>query len=228
MKIQLIDYNREMVVAWEKAFAGVTDITIEQNSAFVVPTEAITSPANSHCDMTGGFDLTIVNNLGQACHANAKKKVREEYNGELLVGQAMWVPTENPIVPYMISAPTMRCAQWLGPKSVNAYLAARAIFLLLKQPNLPFNTVTIPGLGTGVGKVPYDICAHQMRVAYEEFYLGKYVYPENWSDAQKHQQYLCKVQLEEMVDLQFKNTSDPKNTIHSSQITNLFDGTTKL
>ncbi len=226
MKIQLIDYNREMVVAWEKAFAGVENISIEQNSAFAVPTECICSPANGHCDMSGGFDLTIVNYLGQTCHANAKKKVREEYNGELLVGQAFWVPTDNPMVPYMISAPTMRVAMWLGPKSVNAYLAARAIFLLLKQPNLPFNTVTIPGLGTGVGKVPYDICAHQMRVAYEEFYLGKYVFPENWKVAQDHQQYLCKIPETQMTDLQFQNNNG--NIISDASLKDLFDGPIKL
>ena len=226
MIIQLIDYNREMVAAWEKAFSGVSDITIQQNSAFAVFTKCICSPANGHCDMTGGFDLTIVNNLGQTCHANAKKKVREEYNGELLVGQAMWVPTENPIIPYMISAPTMRCAQWLGPKSVNAYLAARAIFLLLKQPNLPFSVVTIPGLGTGVGKVPYHIAAHQMRAAYEEFYLGKYVFPENWKVAQEHQQYLCKIPQSQMTDLQFE--SNNVNVVSDDDLKDMFDGPTQF
>lgn len=192
-----------MVDAWKSAFAGVPDVDIHLNSAFAIPTECVVSPANSQGWMDGGFDATITNYVGVATQANVQKRIREEFNGELLVGQAIYVPTHNPFIPYCISAPTMRCPMILGPQSVNAYLAARAIFLLLKQPDLPFNSVTIPGLGTGVGQVPYENCAHQMRIAYEEFYLGKFVPHASWRDAQKHHQMLTRAP--KYVDLQFES-----------------------
>ena len=65
--------------------------------------------------------------------------------------------------------------------TVNVYLATRAIFLLLKnEPRI--NTVTISGLGTGVGRVPYNICAKQMRQAYDDVILGLYKSPETWEE----------------------------------------------
>lgn len=237
MKIRLIDYNRGMVDAWKIAFAGVDDIEIHQNSAFAIPTECIVSPANSAGYMDGGFDATITNYLGPAVQANVQKRIREEYNGELLVGQAIYVSTENSLVPYCISAPTMRCPIFLGPTSVNAYLAARAIFILLKQPNLPFSSVTIPGLGTGVGKIPYENCAHQMRQAYDDFYLGKWKEPVSWWAAQVEHQKLFRFKANTYVDLQHHNSEDVvkndlkennSNVISPGDLSDMFPGSTIL
>lgn len=202
MKINLIDYNREMVAAWKVAFDSVPEVEIVQNSAFAIPTECITSPANGFGFMDGGFDATITEYLGPQTQSNVQRKIQEEYDGELLVGQAFYVETGSKLIPYCISAPTMRVPMLLGEKSVNAYLAARAIFLILRRKDLPFKSVTIPGLGTGVGRVPYDICAHQMRVAYELFYLGKNIVFPSWKFAQDQHQYLCKSNAYK--DLQFK------------------------
>lgn len=211
MKIRLIDYNRGMVEAWKRHFDGVEDIEIHQNSAFAVPTECIVSPANSFGFMDGGFDKVITDYLGVQTQANVQKVIREQYHGELLVGQALYVPTENALVPYCISAPTMRVPLHLGEQSVNAYLAARAIFILLKQSDLPFSSVTIPGLGTGVGKIPYDNCAYQMRVAYDEFYLGQWKEPDGWWDAQKEHQKLFRFKTNHYTDLQFEENLNQNN-----------------
>jgi len=47
MKIQLIDYNREMGAAYKEAFKDVPEVEVHTNSAFAIPTECIVSPANS-------------------------------------------------------------------------------------------------------------------------------------------------------------------------------------
>jgi len=235
MKIQLIDYNKEMVAAWKVAFAGVKDVDIQQNSAFAVPTECIVSPANSFGFMDGGFDKTITDYVGVTTQANVQKKIREEYGGELLVGQAFYVPTESVMVPYCISAPTMRVPMFLGPNSVNAYLAARAVFILLKHPDLPFKSVTIPGLGTGVGKIPYENCAHQMRMAYEEYFLGKLEEPSGWWSAQVEHQKLFRFKVGGYTDLQHETgnadniiTDKEVEDLHVTRIPNTFPGPTKL
>lgn len=203
MKIQLIDYNREMAEAFKIAFADVLKVEVHNNSAFAIPTECIVSPANSFGFMDGGFDATITTYLGVGVQIAVQDKIRKEYNGELLVGQALYVETGNSKIPYCISAPTMRVPTFLGPKSVNAYLAARAIFIILKN-NPPFKTVTIPGLGTGVGAVPYDVCAKQMRQAYDDFYVNDAPkFPMSWHEAQLEHQMLYEVSKENTKDIQF-------------------------
>lgn len=201
MVIKLIDYNREMAAALKPYFENIPNVETIGDSAFNHPTECIISPANSFGFMDGGFDATITNYLGPQVQENVQRKICDEYNGELLVGQAFYVETGNPLIPYCICAPTMRVPMYLGGESTNTYLAARAIFILLRQPNLPFRTVTIPGLGTGVGAVPYDTCAKQMYQAYRDFYLQESVFPASWHQAQLKHQLLYSQQTR---DIQFE------------------------
>lgn len=203
MKIQLIDYNREMVAAWKKYFTDAPDVEIHLNSAFAIPTECVCSPSNGRGFLDGGFDAAITSNLGTQVQQELQRIIKEDFHGELLVGQAILFETKNPLIPYCISAPTMRVPSFLGLKSVNAYLAARAIFIILKN-NPPFKTVTIPGLGTGVGAVPYDVCAKQMRQAYDDFYVNDAPkFPASWHDAQLEHQMLYEVSKENTKDIQF-------------------------
>ncbi len=81
---------------------------------------------------------------------------------------------------------------------MNAYLAFRAVLLLVKHGRFvdgspisnAVKTIAITGLGTGVGKMPYDTCAKQMRAAYDEVILGKNVFPKSWDEAQRQQIWL--------------------------------------
>lgn len=62
-------------------------------------------------------------------------------------------------------------------RSVNPYLAARTLFLLIKHRYWSFGvhrgerisnqiqSVALPGLGTGVGQLGPNVCAHQVRTA---------------------------------------------------------------
>ena len=42
------------------------------------------------------------------------------------------------------------------------------------------NSVIIPGMGVGSGKMPYVVAAKQMRIAYESIILGKSDFPKDW------------------------------------------------
>ena len=200
MKIQLIDRSRELCDEWELKFEGCNDVIVHCGDFFSLKTDCIVSPANSFGYMDGGLDLAISNRLGWQIQRNLQKSIIQNHNGELLVGQAELVRTENKEIPFCISAPTMRVPSILT-NTVNVYLASKAIFRLLKTTK-EINSVTIPGLATGVGKVPYDVCAKQMRRAYDDVWLGQQTFPNSWYQAQKEHQLLYT--NGEYRDLQFR------------------------
>lgn len=183
MKIQLIDRKIGMINQWQSHFADCDDVVIHCGDFFSLPTDCVVSPANSFGFMDGGLDLAISMNLGWQVQDRLQKQIKEKYNGELLVGQAELVETGNDEIPFCISAPTMRVPMLLV-NSPNVYLATRAVFLLLKnEPRI--QTITMSGLGTGVGRVMYNICARQMRQAYDDVF-GSYKFPDNWEEAQNN------------------------------------------
>ncbi|HNB74311.1 MAG TPA: Appr-1-p processing protein, partial [Acidobacteriota bacterium] len=51
-------------------------------------------------------------------------------------------------------------------------------------------TVAFPGLGTGVGQVGANTCAHQVRAAIEQVVLGNTQFPVSWTVAQQQHQLL--------------------------------------
>lgn len=198
MKIQLVDKNQEMCDQWSRTFNGCENILVYCGGFFDLKTDCVVSPANSFGFMDGGLDLAISKQLGWNVQHKLQEIIKSKHNGELLVGMAQIIETDNLNIPYCISAPTMRVPMILKD-SVNVYLATKAIFNLLNQINNGHSdyygtndelikSVTISGLGTGVGKVPYDICAKQMKQAYDDIYLNKNRFPNTWFEAQvKHQ-----------------------------------------
>jgi O-acetyl-ADP-ribose deacetylase (regulator of RNase III) len=188
MKIQLIDRNEEMCKQWELQFKDCHDVVIYNGDFFALATDCVVSPANSFGFMDGSLDLAISEKLGWQVQRKLQKQLREKYLGELLVGQAELIETEFHQIPFCISAPTMRVPMILKD-SVNVYLASKAIFSLLKMENR-IKTVSISGLGTGIGQVPYDICAKQMKMAYTDIWLNKYTSPDSWKEAQIRHQFL--------------------------------------
>ncbi|MBR9859814.1 hypothetical protein GYB22_03515 [bacterium] len=183
MHLQLVDRNIGLCNEWEKLFSSEQYVSIHCADFFSLETDCIVSPANSFGFMDGGLDYAISRTLGWQVQERVQEKIRNEFHGELLVGQALLVETGNEKIPYLISAPTMRVPLILT-NTVNVYLASKAVFRVVKE-NPQIKTVTMSGLGTGVGQVPYDICAKQIYWAYRHEYLEEYKFPENWMDAKK-------------------------------------------
>ena len=191
MIIQLADRNKAMCDQWRIQFEGCSDVVIHEGDFFDLPTDCVVSPANSFGFMDGGLDYVISMKLGWQVQEKLQNQINKKYFGELLVGQAELVETDYTPIPFCISAPTMRVPLILT-ESVNVYLASKAIFsLLLQEPRI--KTVTISGLGTGVGRVPYDVCAKQMYNAYNDVWLGNYSFPINWLHAQNQHFDLIKI-----------------------------------
>lgn len=187
------DIKEQMVSAWEKQFKDYGDrVQISCGDIFDggPVADALVSPANSFGFMDGGIDLVYTNLFGWQMQERLQKVIREDKNGEVLVGDAVIIPAydKEPSdelkselnktgvcggqpIKYLISAPTMRV-----PKDVidttNAFLAFRAVILAVNKHNSnpdnePIRSVLCPGLGTAVGRMPFDRCAYQMLQAFE-------------------------------------------------------------
>lgn len=205
LKITLTGYEDDLIDAWQQYCGDLPNVTIYRGSILDLSVDAIVSPANSFGFMDGGIDRIYTRYFGRGVQDRLQQLIRSRHNGELLVGAAEIVATENEQIPYIIAAPTMRVPTILTD-TVNPYLAARAALLLVKNgsrvisQNLPISlvepvsdlvsSIAFPGLGTGVGRVDPNICARQVRTAIDEVILDNYRYPNTWAEAQRRHQLL--------------------------------------
>ena len=212
MQIILSAVNSELLDAWRCICGDLANVIVHQGSILELSCDAVVSPANSFGFMDGGIDRLYSQRFGWQVQKRLQRLIQKKHHGELLVGAAEIVETDSPTISYLIAAPTMR-APMILENSVNPYLAARAVFLLIKHGVFSegiltgesisevIQTVAFPGLGTGVGRVTPDTCAWQVRAAIEEVVLGKHTFPESWMDAQMRHQRLYTDQTQ---DLQYK------------------------
>ena len=194
MNITLTAVDEGLAEAWRRYCGDFPNVTVHQGSIFDVACDALVSPANSFGFMDGGIDMLYSIRLGWHVQFRLQRIIKERHHGELLVGTADIVPTDIPEFSYLIAAPTMRVPMVLG-NTVNPYLAARAVLLLIRHGQFmtgplagqpiadTVNTVAFPGLGTGVGGVGPNMCAHQMRLALDEVVGETGAYPASWADA---------------------------------------------
>ena len=171
-KIILAGITVALTDAWAEAFAAHEQVEVYAGDFFSRDADAMVSPANSFGIMDGGLDAAIRAALGGPVESAVQSIIVEKHHGELPVGAAEIVSTGHGRWPYLIAAPTMRIPENVG-NTVNAYLAFRAVLLMVKQhnlsnPNRPIRTILVPGLGTGIGGMAPRRCAAQMRIAYDQ------------------------------------------------------------
>lgn len=171
MHLTLCDLESNLIDAWRAAFEGVAEVEVHHGSILDVPADAIVSPANSFGYMDGGIDLVYSQHFGWHVEDRVRAAILADHDGELLVGDALVVPTDNARHPWLISAPTMRVPMRVDQR-VNAYLAFRAVLRLMKRDDR-LEHVVCPGLGTGVGILPPARCARQMRHAWRVIVEGE-------------------------------------------------------
>ena len=205
MQIVLAAVDDDLVRAWESTCGKMESVKIHRGSIFDVKCDAIVSPGNSFGFMEGGLNLEISQFFGGQVLERLQKLIQTRHHGELLVGRAEVVDTDHAKIPYLIAAPIMRVPTVLR-ETVNVYLATRAILTLVKFGTVPdgtpvkhiIETIAIPGMGTGKGKVPPDICANQMKVALENILLSKYEFPQSLLHAQKDHHLLYASDVEDL------------------------------
>jgi O-acetyl-ADP-ribose deacetylase (regulator of RNase III) len=100
IKIILADISKAMTDAWAEHFfekgplPGI-DLKIHNGSVFDTPCDAIISPANSFGFMGGGLDGILSKYLGWQVQTRVQEKIKNDFDGELLIGQSLIVPTDN-------------------------------------------------------------------------------------------------------------------------------------
>jgi O-acetyl-ADP-ribose deacetylase (regulator of RNase III) len=168
IKIVLADVDEDLCEAFRHKFRG-TGARVEHSDLFEVAADAYVSPCNSHGIMDGGLDRLL-----RLRFPGLDVRLQREFDqlgGLLPVGQAVVVETEDPDMPYIVAAPTM-----VFPSDIrgtrNVYLAMRAalsaVHAFNEENDDAIEVLAIPGLGTGVGRVPPMTAASQMLEAFEE------------------------------------------------------------
>lgn len=172
-RLILVDPNGAMVNAWREAFDGLDGINVVHGGFEDLPEfDCMVSAANSFGIMDGGVDAAITRFFGPQLQGEVQRRILADHLGEQLVGTSIIVPTNHPGHPFLAHTPTMRVPLEIAGTE-NVYCAMWAMLLAVRRHNAeddrPIRIVACPGLGTGVGKMPFGEAARQMALAYRRF-----------------------------------------------------------
>ena len=133
--LTLCDRSPDMIAAWRRYFSDESGVKTANQNILTLNVDALAVPANAFGFTDGGVDMAISREvfdwrLQDTLHA----LIEREHGGELLVGQALVMPTGSSRFRYVVVAPTMRVPADVSG-TVNAYLAMRAILRTVEKHN---------------------------------------------------------------------------------------------
>jgi O-acetyl-ADP-ribose deacetylase (regulator of RNase III) len=178
LQLVLCALDEPLAAAWQEIADSRAGLTVHHGSVLDLRVDAAVSPANSYGWMRGGIDAVYAHTF-PAVEEQVRSAVLAYHGGELPVGEALLVPTGAPNPIWLISAPTMRePGERLPVDTVHPYLAARAVLRLWASGILDngapvrrvVSSIGMPGLGTGIGGVPPELCARQVAAAWDEVF----------------------------------------------------------
>lgn len=168
--VWLVHPDDGMCAAFRARFAGLPNVRIVRGRfEDLGPHDCFVTAGNAFGLMTAGIDAAVVARLGEGLMRRVQHRILNDYFGEQPVGTAFIVPTDDPALPFLCHAPTMRV-----PGSIDGtdkvYAATWAAFLAVLAHNRTadrrIEVVALPAMGTGFGGVPFDEAARQMAAAY--------------------------------------------------------------
>jgi O-acetyl-ADP-ribose deacetylase (regulator of RNase III) len=175
MILALWDTNPELVVVWTQLLGHLAGLQFGCGNLLNTRVDAVVSPANSYGYMDGGIDLAFRSFFGLGIQFRVQTQIKQKYGGELPIGEAFLVHTGHPRIRRMVVAPTMKTPQNISDTS-NVYLACKAALQVALLADPPIEKLGMPGLGTGIGRMPIEDCARQMKQAIEEVLNPKHVF----------------------------------------------------
>jgi len=210
MEFVLAATEEGLADAFEDASQGLENVTVFRGSIFDVDCDCMVSPANSFGFMDGGIDSFYSWHFGKQVQDSVRMSILRHWHGELPIGTAEIVETNDDDTPYLIASPTMRVPMILGDDSINPYLAMRAVVMLAREGRFRngdqksdlisshVHKIAVPGMGTGVGKVPYKLAAYQMCEAIKRHSTGRHYLPKSWFEASENHQSLLMSNFEDL------------------------------
>jgi O-acetyl-ADP-ribose deacetylase (regulator of RNase III) len=180
LKLILVAPDRSLYEAFKQHFSDLPKVEIVNNYfEWIINFDCLVSPANSFGMMDGGMDAAIVNFFGRSLEEKVQQTILEDYLGEQPIGTSLIVKTNHSKHPFLAHTPTMRVPMTIVGTDI-PYVAMWAMLLAVRQHNKTsqrkIDTVVCPGLGTGIGRVPYSEAARQMALAYDRFlYPPKFI-----------------------------------------------------
>jgi O-acetyl-ADP-ribose deacetylase (regulator of RNase III) len=169
----LVHPDDAMCAAFRQRFAELPNVRVVQGRfEDLEPHDCFVTAGNSFGIMTAGIDAAVVHRFGTSLMARVQHRIMDQFLGEQPVGTAFIVPTDDPSLPFLAHAPTMRVPGSIEgtDKVYSATWAALLAILAHNQTTAQrIEVVALPAMGTGFGGVPYGEAARQMAAAYRHF-----------------------------------------------------------
>lgn len=176
VKVILVDVNPKMVSTWREVFANNPEVTVLHGSMLDQKVSAWVSPTNAKGEMAGGLDGVIKKHFGPKIQTKVQSEIARLYKGSMRVGHATCVETGVAVPRFLISTPSMSASSEDISDTLNVALTCAAAFQMVVMQNRrepgSITSVALPGLGTGTGRTPVEICADLMWTAYN-LHLGR-------------------------------------------------------
>lgn len=172
-QLWLIHPDVAMCDAFSERFDGLPNVrVIQARFEDLKPHDCFVTAGNAYGLMSAGIDAAVVRRFGEPLMQRVQHQILDQYFGEQPIGTAFILPTDEPTLPFIAHAPTMRV-----PGSIEGtdqiYRATWAALLAVQAHNQVasrrIDVVTFPAMGTGFGQVPFTESARQMAVAYRHF-----------------------------------------------------------
>ena len=177
LRLTLGDTRPDVAWALANRFADAAGVEVVEGSLLDLACDGVVSPANSFGDMGGGIDKAIDDFHRGSAQPAVSAAIADQFLGELPVGVGLVVELPARRLPFVVAAPTMRVPGGVAG-TINAYLAMRAALVAVLRHNAgggrPIRWLAVPGLCTGVGGMPADEAAAQMRAAYDSVVAGRW------------------------------------------------------
>jgi O-acetyl-ADP-ribose deacetylase (regulator of RNase III) len=169
-RLWLVHPDEAMCAAFRLRFAGLPGVQIIQGRfEDLGPHDCFVTAGNAFGLMTAGIDAAVVRRFGESLQQRVQQRILDRFLGEQPVGTAFIVPTDDPSLPFLAHAPTMRVPGSIeGTDKVYSatWAALLAILAYNQTSDHKIEVAAFPAMGTGFGGVPFSEAARQMAVAY--------------------------------------------------------------
>ena len=171
--IWLIHPEQSMCDAFAHRFASLPRVRIVLGRfEDLEPHDCFVTAGNAFGLMTAGIDAAVVRRFGPALMERVQHRIMDPFMGEQPVGTAFIIPTDDPQLPFIAHAPTMRVPGSIAGTD-KVYAATWAALLAVQSHNQTSDqkiaTLALPAMGTGFGGVPFSEAARQMAAAYRHY-----------------------------------------------------------